>query len=156
VIQLLFTTSDKPLSRVIRWATGECCSHVAILVSEEHWGLSVVHANWKGVHVEPLNTFLDENKIIHSVDIPENIGNLRRLQGILRKRQGSMYDLGALLFVGIALFCRKALGLRKWPKQNLWQVTGMYMCTEFVTEYLYGSADAMITPHGLYERIINK
>lgn len=145
---ILFTTSDKPMACLIRWATGDCCSHVALLVDG-----SIIHSNFKGVNTLPLLDFLEENRVIHSIEIEDNPV---RLQELLDRDTGKWYDIGALLFSGIMLFCRKALGLRKWPKQNLWQSSGMYMCTEFVTEYIDGKQDSMITPHQLFVRLSNK
>lgn len=153
MIYLLFTTSDKPMARLIRWATGECCSHVAILRTDDSYLDMVIHANWKGVNIQPYEEFLKENTVIHTLEIPTSPENNVRLLELIHAEHGKCYDIGALLFCGVVLFLRKALGLRQWPKVNLWQSSGMYLCTEFVTEYLYGSADSLITPHQLYERI---
>lgn len=150
MISILFTTSEKPMAKLIRWATGEDCSHVAIL-----WDETVVHSNWKGVHSEHTSEFLKENRVVHTIPVSEDSQeDVDRFLRVLSQPNRSPYDFGALLFCGIMLFSRKALGLTKWPKQNLWQSSGMYLCTEFVTEYLYGESDALITPHKLYERIL--
>jgi len=153
MIAILFTTSEKPMARLIRWATGECCSHVAILRTDEVGEDFVVHSNWKGVNVISVDKFFAENTIIHQVEIPSTPQNNVRLLELMYMKKGNYYDIGALLFCGVVLFLRKALGFRSWPKVNLWQSSGMDLCTEFVTEYLYGSADSLITPHQLYERI---
>jgi hypothetical protein len=124
------------------------------MIEDAYWGVSVVHSNMHGVNVQPQHLFMrDGNRIIHSVEIPDSAENIRKLMELLKRTQGNCYDTMGLLFAGVMLFCRKALGLRKWPKQNLWQSSGMYLCTEFVSEYLEGKADSMITPHELYERI---
>lgn len=143
-MQILFTTSDKPLARLICWATGEDVSHCAI-----QWDNLVIHSNWKGVNIIFLEEFLVENTIIHSVPIEEDY---TKITNCIVNSIGSLYDMGALLFDAIVLFSRKALNL-DWPKINLWQSSGMYLCTEFVTEYLYGKQDSLVTPGQLYERI---
>lgn len=148
MMQLLFTTSEKPMAKLIRWATDEDCSHCAI-----QWDNLVVHSNWKGVNIQFLDEFLKENRIIHSSPVQESEDRLTNT--IVRKDQ-SLYDVGALLFLGVVLFCRRALGLRKWPKMNLWQSSGMDLCTEFVTEFIDGKADSLITPHKLFERMNNR
>lgn len=145
MLEVLFTTSDKSLAKLIRWATGEKSSHCALL-----WDNIVIHSNWKGVNVQFLNDFLKENRVIHRVEVQENHD---KITNAIVSGVGTLYDIGALLFCGIVLFCRKALGLKSWPKMNLWQSSGMYLCTEFVSEYLFGKADSLITPDQLYERI---
>lgn len=150
---LLFTTSQKPMARLIRWATGECCSHVAILVTDPSQEDYVVHSNIHGVNVLPLNTFLNESTILHKVELPNTWDNQERLLEILTSNKGNAYDIGALLFCGIMLFCREGLGLKWLPKQNLWQSSGMFMCTELVTEFIDGKADSLITPHQLFVRL---
>ena len=144
-MEILFTTSDKPMSKLIRWATGECCSHTAIRLGD-----LVIHSDSHGVNGVHIDDFLEENRIIHVVTYNMPATEVLSKMDSLKDH---WYDVGALLFCGVMLFCRKALGLRKWPKQNLWQASGMYMCTEFVTEVINNEADALITPHQLYERI---
>lgn len=145
---VLFTTSQLPLARLIRWATGEDCSHVAI--REGNW---IYHSNIKGVHVEHLNDFLKKNKVVHSIPIPVRIGHVHSAYS---KYKGSKYDTAGLLFAGFVLFCRKALNLRSWPKVNLWQSSGMFMCTEFVNLALDREVDSLITPGQLYRRLSNE
>lgn len=143
--KILFTSTDKGIGPLIRWATGEDCSHCAI-----QWDELVIHSNWKGVNITFLSEFLEENTIVHSIEVPEDRD---KITNAIVNNIGKLYDTGALLFCGIVLFCRKALNL-DWPKKNLWQSTGMYLCTEFVTEYLEGEQDSMITPHKLYIRLV--
>lgn len=150
MISILFTTSEKPLARLIRWATGEDCSHTAI-----NWDGCIFQANARGVNTMHIDEFLKENIVIHTVVLPDHPDELDRIGNLATRLNNSPYDIGALLFCGFVLFCRKALNLKSWPKMNFWQSSGMYMCTEFVTEYLNGGADSMITPQQLYDRISN-
>jgi len=106
--------------------------------------------------MEELDKFLKENKVVHSVELPDTWDNRERLSEIVTSNKRSSYDIGALLFCGLMLFCRKGLGLRMLPKQNLWQSSGMYMCTELVTEFIDGKADSLITPHQLFVRLSSK
>jgi len=64
--------------------------------------------------------------------------------------EGSMYDYGAFLYIGL-----KCL-LPFLPKINLWQTTGMFLCTEWVQEVLGREIDSMITPYKLYELLSQK
>lgn len=147
-MQIIFTTSEKPMARLIRWATGECCSHVAI----QH-GDQVYHSNFFGVNRVSIEEFLKENTVMHMVEIENSYPNTQKLYEMYHNEDDKYYDIGALLFVGMMILIRKTTGLQIIPKQNLWQSTGMYMCTEFVTKYVDGKADSLITPHKLYERI---
>lgn len=148
MMRILLTTSDRKMAQLIRWATGEDCSHCAL-----QWDDLVVHSNYKGVNIQYLTEFLKENRIVHEIEIPEDKD---KLTDCIVRNNTSPYDVGALLFLGVVLFCRKALGITKWPKMNLWQSSGMYLCTEFVTEFIDGKADTLITPHKLFERLENR
>lgn len=58
-----------------------------------------------------------------------------------------MYDFGALFYLALRV-------LFPWlPKKNLWQTSGMFLCTEWVTEVLEGEEDSMITPYKLFLRL---
>lgn len=144
MMRILFTTSEKRLAKLIRWATGEDCSHCAL-----EWDGVIVHSNWKGVNVQHKTEFLKENRIVHEVEIKED---LDKFTNAIVNNDGSLYDVGALLFLGIVLLSRKVIN-SSWPKMNLWQSTGMYLCTELVSQYLYGEADSMITPYKLYLKV---
>lgn len=148
MLKALFTTEDHGIAPLIKWATGEDCSHCAL-----QWDDLIIHSNWKGVNITTLQEFLKENTIVHSVDLPEDHD---KIVNAITSNIGHLYDTGALLFCGIVLFCRKALGMKNWPKVNLWQSSGMYLCTEFVSQYVYGEADSLITPYKLYERMSQK
>ena len=52
---------------------------------------------------------------------------------------GHPYDFGALFYLAARRVC-------PWlPKKNLWQCSGMFLCTEWVTRYLDGAEDSMKT-----------
>lgn len=159
VIHILFTTSQHTMSHLIRWATGEDCSHVAIgyrSISGDPW---VFHSNWKGSHCDSLEDFEKENTIVHSVAVETTEDKLFQF---IEKERSHMYDLGALLFCGLVLLARRILCrigftlAHSWPKVNLWQSTGMYMCTELVTRFVYNRVDSLITPYKLYMQLTNK
>ena len=139
MMQILFTTSNSILSRLIRWSTGEPVSHCAI--SCGGW---VIHSNLFGVHVELPQTFSSHSQIIYSVDVPYSQD---KLMTTLSKYDQAGYDFGALLYLGLQAI------LPFLPRKNLWQTTGMFLCTEWITEVLYGGEDHMITPYELYLRL---
>lgn len=138
-MRLLFTKSGSLLSRAIRWLTKEPISHCAI-----EFGGYVAHSNLLGVHIELKETFEAHSTVVFAIGIEDSP---MRLHMALEKADQHPYDFGALLYLGLRCLC-------PWlPKANLWQTTGMYLCTEWVTEVLYGEADSTITPFQLYERL---
>lgn len=141
-MQILFTRNNMVLSRMIRAITGEDCSHCAI---ED--GTIVIHSNLWGPHVEDRSSFLDHSEIVHAVPVSSDPDKVLRLLG---QSRWFGYDWGALFYLGLRC-------LFPWlPKANLWQMSGMYLCTEWVTEYLDDNENSSTTPHQLYERLVSK
>lgn len=93
--------------------------------------------------------FREKATVIDEKPIPDDIGKL--LSFSAAHVEHGRYDIGGLLYVGIklALGC---IGINL-PKKNLWRSTGMFMCTELVSSYVYGEEDAMITPQKLFDKI---
>lgn len=139
-MQILFTTSDSLLSKLIRRQAGEPVSHCAI-----EFGGWVIHSNLRGVNVEPLSAFASRNEIVYTADIPFD---LDKFMATLGKCWGAGYDLGGLLYLGVR-------SIFPWlPNRNLWQCNGMFLCVEFITEVLYGREESTLTPYQLYLRLI--
>ncbi len=143
---ILLTTSKYPTSWLIRKLTGEDCSHCAVYLPEEDM---VLHVNFLGFRGERLGNFRKHNEIKHQVvlanseavntiDLTEKYGHVR-------------YDFKALLYSGFRILF-KMVGIRL-PKVNLWQTTGMFLCTEFVTDLIDKKEDSLITPHQLYNKL---
>jgi hypothetical protein len=92
--------------------------------------------------MEPFESF--NSSIIESVELPDN---LEKVINLLAKYDGNFYDFGALFYLGLrSLF-------PFLPKANLWQTTGMFLCTEWITEVVDGKENSMITPHQLYLKL---
>jgi hypothetical protein len=144
---LLFTKSKFFFSDLICKVTKEPVSHVSIYDPIEQ---AVYHSSFWGVEKVPIKQFLQvqEQCIFHPVDIEpyrvqEKFSNYRR----------SNYDIGGLLFLGLSLLARRYLKL-PLPKSNLWQATGMFMCTEWVTEVVSDKEQSLVTPWGLYQELL--
>lgn len=143
-MNILLTKNNSLPSRIIRWLTKEDASHIAI---ESH-GL-VVHANFLGVVVSSKESFEDISTIVESSHIDTSPDKLLRFIG---EYVGTgKYDFGGLLYCGLRIFLR-LFGIRI-PKKNLWQMTGMFMCTELVSLYVYDHEDSELTPRQLYDKI---
>jgi hypothetical protein len=141
-MRILFTKSRYPLSKVILAVTKEPVSHCAI-----SYGPWVIHSNLRGVHVELCTSFEKTSEIVFSVPVRDNWPATLRA---LSTSEFRPYDIGALLYLGLRYLC-------PWlPKKNLWQSSGMFLCTEWVTAVLDGTPDSMITPYGLYLRLKEK
>ena len=138
----MFTASYSIMSRAIRHLTGEPCSHVALEC--DGW---VVHSNLLGVRVDSLKEFSSHSQIRYSVPIPMTTGTI--LSNYLEHRRAH-YDFGALLYLGLRVI--PVVG-HLLPKKNLWQSSGMYLCTEWATSVIDGKTDSMITPYQLYLRL---
>lgn len=147
-MKFLWTKSNKPLSVLIRKVTGEPVSHVVIATNG-----FVVHSNLKGVHVEDELVFRANCEVVFELSLPEDASNESKLHTLLSQDEGKLYDFGALIFVGLAMFLRTMFKI-PLPKSNLWQSTGMFMCTEWVSEFLDNKEDSMITPYGLYLKLL--
>lgn len=137
---IVFTRSNSLLSKLIRRVTGEPVSHCALVVSDQE----VIHSNLTGLHITSLGEFQKSSRILYRIEAPHDEAKLDRL---VERHAHARYDYGALLYLGLRCLC-------PWlPKKNLWQTSGMYLCTEWVTEVLDGQEDHMITPYKLYQKL---
>jgi hypothetical protein len=78
---------------------------------------------------------------------------MTKLGVMLEKYEFSVYDLPAMLFLGLSLLVRRYLKL-PLPKSNLWQSTGMFLCTEWVSVFLSQEENSMLTPWKLREKLL--
>jgi hypothetical protein len=149
-MNILFTRSNTWMSKIIREVTGEPVSHCAIRAEG-----FVIHVNLLGLQIEKTEDFYKTNQLIYHVELGDGrIGSRHAgLTFLLEKISGKgrmAYDIGALLYLGARYI------LPFLPKKNLWQCTGMYLCTELITEILDNKEDSMITPYKLYLKLANK
>lgn len=141
-MRILFTKSNSLFSRIIRKVTGEPVSHCAIASNGY-----VIHSNLQGVIIETEDYFEAHSQIVYSVEIEDCMDRVTKL---LATESHAMYDIGAILYLGVRY-------LFPWlPKKNLWQSSGMYLCTEWVTTVVNEKTDSMITPYQLYLTLSNK
>jgi hypothetical protein len=143
-MRILFTRSNKPGSKLIRSITEEPVSHCALLD-----GLYVIHSNFEGVNIVSYEQFKQDNKVIYSIIVPNSWAKMKRL---MARFSDAGYDYGAFFYLGLSLVLRKWFKL-PLPKANLWNSTGMFICTEFVSQYLNREGAAMLTPYQLYLEI---
>ena len=142
----IFTKGASPISKAICAVTDEPVSHCGLLIAYPDGSEVVIHSNLLGLQAELKSTFLKHSVILYSVSV-EHSGD--KLAKVLDKYQYSKYDFGAFMFLGLSLLLRAKLGI-PLPKSNLWQATGMFLCTELVSFYIDDKEDSMITPYKLY------
>lgn len=143
ITQLLFTKSTHWISDLICEVLREPISHVSIRV-----GNTVYQSNMRGVHRLPYAEFMAQQESCIKITV-QNIPNIEET---FDKYQNSWYDIGAFFFLGFSFLIRRYLGI-PLPKSNLWQATGMFLCTEWVAEVLDREEDAMLTPYQLYQEL---
>ena len=144
---LIFSKSKYWFSDLICEVTQEPVSHVSIYDPEEE---QVYHSSFRGVEKLHIRKFLpmQENTLFYPIDI-----NPEELEKKFDKYKRSWYDVGGLLFLGFSLLVRRYLRL-PLPKSNLWQATGMFLCTEWVSEVINDKEQSMITPYGMYQELL--
>ncbi len=149
-MKILFTKSEKSLSKWIRATTEEPVSHCAI-----ECGWIVVHANLLGVHLEWAKNFRKHSEVVFQLErkMTDELEHAQ-LSRLLEKYEFSMYDFGALFFIGFAFLLRSKLKI-PLPKSNLWQQSGMFLCTELVSDFAaaFKEDNSMITPYKLYLKL---
>lgn len=107
-MRLLFCTSKKPGSMLIRAFTWSAWSHVALVDGDE-----VIEAVWPRVRVAPLQAVLAAHSAHAFVDLPAEVG--QRVIQAARSQVGKPYDWTAL--IGIVL-------------RRDWQEGGSWFCSE--------------------------
>lgn len=145
---ILFTSSSSFVSKAIIKLTGEPCSHVAIQVGE-----FIIHSSLYGPEVITLEQFLETRQVVGRVRADRFL--LHSLLRLISKVDHQGYDYLGLLYLGVRYYLRGKLGI-PLPKVNLWQISGMWTCTEFVSKALLGEADSMLTPYQLYLKLGGK
>lgn len=139
---ILFTVSNSFVSRAITNLTGEPCSHVAIQVGE-----FIIHSSLRGPEITTMEKFYATRRVVCRIKADRFL--LHSLLQLLARTNKQGYDYLGLLYLGIRYYLRGKLGI-PLPKANLWQISGMWTCTEFVSKAILGKADSMITPWKLY------
>lgn len=144
MITVLITAGHNPAASLIKSLTGEPASHVAL-----RWGPWVLHSNFGGVRWDRYSDFQSKADILDEIPTDMPLERLLHLSAEYVEHGG--YDYGGLLYCGAKLVLGK-IGIHL-PKKNLWQMTGMHMCTEWVTDALHGQEDSTITPWKLRNKL---
>jgi hypothetical protein len=141
-MEILFTKSNTFLSRAICYLTKEKVSHVAL-----QEGKFVFHSSLCGVEIITLENFTTAREILGHIEV-DNFSYDNLLRFLSKPHR---YDFLALAYLAVRYAAKKWLRI-SIPKANLWGITGMYTCTEFVSDVIWSSEDSLITPGRLYEK----
>lgn len=150
-MEILFTSRPAmPVSKLILDLTGETVSHTVI-----RNGDYIYQSSFAGVEQVHTKDFLSEYTVGYSLIPSED-----RLTDALVERliervvalRGNPYDFPSLLYLGLRYSLLNVFKL-DLPQKNLWQISGMYLCTEFVEDVIDIKSDSMITPYKLYLKL---
>ena len=129
MISIGFSTTDKLVSRLVRWFTKSTVSHSFIVFDwlGEKW---VLESEWAGIQIIPLSRFMSKgNTIVDTIDLPDvSMDDLK----FALQDSGVAYDYGGLfgsIFPIIGTWLKM-----KW--KNPWQNTKAMFCSEFIVVWL--------------------
>lgn len=127
MIKIGFSTTDKLLSRIIRWFTRSSVSHTWLLFEMEGIPM-VLEATFEGVRLIPYETFQKKVTVVDVVPLPYSMDSVKFLLMDL----GLSYDVGGLLgnfFVQIGRMLKM-----RW--RNPWNNSKAMFCSELLSGWL--------------------
>lgn len=161
-MRLCWTKSKLPLSKIIRWVTGEDCSHFLIVLDDPEGGL-IFEANLLGTHPAFYRTHKKAFTIVHEIDWPLTLEVENHVRAFaIKKFDGRAYDFLGVLYLGLRIGLHRMFGLAI-PKKNKWAKHGAFYCDDLfdIMQIIpdlpkVHVTGRMITPHGLFERVHGK
>lgn len=132
-ITIGFSTTNKFLSRTIRWITRAPCSHAWFAFDDATLGIRLVmQAEWWGYEVRPWTRWLKENRLVAEFD-PVDLEFAPAVQAMAQEL-GTRYDWGSAAWVGVKGWVRRWFhsGLTVRPSRTPHQL----MCSEAVVRLL--------------------
>lgn len=155
-MRLVFTKSNLPLSKLIRWVTKEDCSHFLFVFDN---GLAF-ESNLLGTR--PVFFVPDERHfvIVHELKVscPQEIED-KIWKSVINNYADRKYDYTGFLYLGLWILISRITGLKK-PVRNKWSRKGTYFCDELY-DCLDGVpglpnlkvAGSMRTPHDVWDEV---
>ena len=153
-MEILFTHSNMPLSKIIMWGLNEPVSHF-VLVFDNHW---IIQSNLLGISSSWLTSFKKHSEIIYAIhlNLPKETEN-EILKKIMDNFDGSPYGWGEFLFFTWRTILKKLFKM-PFPNKNKWGSKKGFLCTElfsflpsdFVPVEIKNKDLAMVSPYNLY------
>lgn len=165
-MKLLWVSSQKIGSKLIRWGLDADCSHFAVCFDEDDLvgvprGIAF-HAYGLSTQVVMLRTFLEHYEIVHALEFKGPVDEDAVYQAILNEDGDLPYDYPALMWFGWRALLAK-IGFAPIGGFNRWQDDQARLCTGIAPTVLKAlgiklpdGLDAELTPpHELY-RILSE
>lgn len=138
-MRLVGSTSAWPLSALIRWGSGDPCSHFSVVLYEDEIDFQ---SNFFGVDFESYKVFQNKNQIVEYIEIPmEQVREDAIFDSMVNAMASKGYDFRALLYFIFRGFLFKFFRI-PMPTKNKWASSGQFLCTEIAT----GLPDDVIPP----------
>lgn len=158
MIRIGFSTTNAPLSRLIRWLTKSAVSHTWLVYYDEDFGQDMVlEATLTGVRLVPYDVFKRHNKLVtevRPVTVPLQAGLAE-----VGRWLGAHYDFGGLLGMAVVLLGRSLK--RRW--RNPLRSSRAMFCSELVAVALKASkypgtdswVPSQVDPDTLYKHVLS-
>ena len=138
-MRVIFTTTDYPLSKLIRWMFNEPCSHFACTLYQDQ---VVFQSNLLGVDFGSFKAFSRKERVVFAFDFPMTKDEEDKVfDGIVERMVGNEYDFKALVYFGLRGLLKKLFRV-PLPRTNAWQTKNQDLCTELA----YGLPDSVVPP----------
>jgi len=145
-MKVIFTQGSTWVSKAICWATQSDISHVAIEI-----GGVVFHSNFLGPQVDLEDEFQKHSRRIVSYETHTRIFETVDLLQFYLRRRHRHYDF--ILFLWLAIYCISMRIFHVAPsKKTIWRLSGAYLCTEFVDEFLFDEEQSTV-PQELIDKL---
>src|SRR3989344_4080601 len=158
MIKLVFTKSNAPLSKLIRWGLKEPVSHAAIVFDDK----IVFHSNLLGVDLISYQNFIKKVDVLFELKFNLSLEEEEEIYQNISIRDGNSYD-----FKAFSYFIKCGLQYRIYnkplPIYNPWNSKEKFLCgelLEFLPDYLFPNSkkpDFSITsPYKLFLLLKNE
>jgi hypothetical protein len=159
-MKLLWTKSSLPLSSVIRFCTGNDCSHFSI-VFESPGGGMMFESNFFGTHPTFYKTAMKSHTVMHEIEVKLPAATEDALWDLwVDKFDGLGYDFFGALYLGLMCLRERWFKIPR-PKTNKWAKNNSYFCDEIyiLLSQVPGlpkidAAGGMDTPHDVWDKYV--
>lgn len=158
-MKLVWLKSTEPLSVVIRFITGQDCSHFAFVFESAAQGL-MFESDLLGTHPEFYTTEMKNHTLIHSMDLPLTVEQEDTVWDlVVQQYDGHAYNYLGALYLGWRYILKRLFKI-PLPAQNRWATPGTYFCDQ-VYEVLnqipgvpqVNVMNGMDTPHQVWVKL---
>lgn len=157
-MKLVWTKSNRILSKLIRWGLGVDCSHFLIVFESPAGGLCF-ESNLLGTHPKFWKTDKKTLTIVHQIDLPLSVEVEDHVWDVVvDKYDGKGYDYYAFAYFAWRVLLKKCFNIAMPPK-NKWAQNGSFLCDEVYVALIdagvlpdLGIDIAISSPHDVFEK----